>query len=381
MAAEQPLPNHPPAAGNKLSAADTHTGFLVTESDKPSLLSPFTYRASTFSKVALILVILALFTLAWQWLNTRHRFNAIEKSLSEKLEAYHALNQESFTLAKLAEERSTQANARTVILEQKLAESRDQQEVLQTLYDQLAENREATALAEVEQLLTIANQQLQLAGNVKSALLALQAADTRLQPLALPRAIQLRETLAQDIEKLRQFPQADVISMSEELNKIVTLSDTLPLISERQPTLNNALKTEQLHKTAVLNKTQQLHGAALFLNTLWDDIKNLVTIERIDQPEPPLLAKDNAFYLRENLKLRLLTARIALLQRDEASYTADIQTVTRWLNQYFDTQHPDTQQVLKLLNRISAKNIGVALPELNESLNAVNRYKLSLEKE
>ena len=138
-------------------------------------------KPSLFAKTALILVVLTLFSLAWQWLNTRQRFNEVEKALSQKLDAYQSLNQQSLVLAKQAEERSTQANARTVLLEEKLAESRDQQDALQTLYDQLAENREATAVAEVEQLLTIANQQLQLAGNVKSALLALQAADKRLQ--------------------------------------------------------------------------------------------------------------------------------------------------------------------------------------------------------
>ena len=139
-----------------------------------------------------ILVIAALSTLAWQWLNTRHKFNAIELSLSQKLEQYQAINKQSLALAKQAEERSTQANMRTIVLEQKLAESRDQQEALQTLYTQLAESRESTAVAEVEQLLNIASQQLQLNGNVKSALLALQAAHKRLEPLELPRAIQLR---------------------------------------------------------------------------------------------------------------------------------------------------------------------------------------------
>lgn len=333
----------------------------------------FVGKASLFSKTALILVIIALFTLAWQWLNTRHRFNAVEKSLSAKLEAYQALNQQSFALAKLAEERSAEANARTIILEQRLAESRDQQEVLQALYDQVAENREATAVAEVEQVLSIANQQLQLAGNIKSALLALQAADTRLASLSLPRAIQMRETLAQDIAKLRKFPQVDIISTNEQLNTIARLCDQLPLISEREVLLNRA-------QTAIPPTTEG-NSLTQFANKLFDNIKNLVVIERIDQPKAPLLSQEHAFYLRENLKLRLLTARIALLQRDEVSYSADMNAVTLWINQYFDTQHQKTIRVMDLLKKISAKNIGVAIPDINESLSALNRYKLSLEQE
>lgn len=343
-------------------------------SDAQTLQSPVR-KSSLFAKSALILVLLALFTLAWQWLNTRHRFNEVEKSLSQKLEEYNALNQQSLALAKQAEERSTQANARTVLLEQKLAESRDQQEVLQTLYDQLAENREATAVAEVEQLLTIANQQLQLAGNVKSALLALQAADKRLQPLDLPRATQLRETLRLEIENLRKLPQVDVISISAQLESLADLCSTLPLISEGQPTLNvNAAKKIET-PPAHLNALQK------FGFSVWSDIKNLVTVERIDKPEPPLLSADHAFYLRENLKLRLLTARIALLQHDEASYRADLKTVSLWLNQYFDTKHPDAIKAFNILKKISAKDISIELPELTESLSAVSRYKLSLEQD
>lgn len=331
-------------------------------------------KPSLFANTALVLVVLALLTLAWQWLNTRQRFNEVEKSLSQKLEIYQDLNQQSLALAKQAEERSTQANARTVILEQKLEESRDQQDVLQTLYDQLAGNREATAVAEVEQLLTIANQQLQLAGNVKSALLAMQAADKRLEPLNLPRATQLREILALEIENLRKLPQIDATSMSAHLERLAILCESLPLISERQPTLNaNAAQEHEL-------KPPQLNALQKVVLPIWNDIKNLVTVERIDKPEPPLLAADHEFYLRENLKLRLLTARIALLQHDEANYKADLHTVTIWLNQYFDAKHPNAIQAFKLLKKLSDNNISIELPQFTESFAAVSRYKQSLEK-
>lgn len=331
-------------------------------------------KPSLFAKTALILVVLALFTLAWQWLSTRQRFNEVEKSLSQKLESYQALNQQSLALAKKAETQSNEANARSIILAQKLAESRDQQEVLQTLYDQLAENREATAVAEVEQFLTIATQQLQLAGNVKSALLALQAADNRLEPLQLPRAIQLRETLKADIENLRKLPQIDIMGMSAQLERIENLCANLPLLSERQPTLNTNAAQRNAVKTAPQNALQR------FAVAVWRDIKNLVTIERIDKPEPPLLSADHAFYLRENLKLRLLTARVALLQHDETTFTHDLKTVEAWLNQYFDTKHPSAIKVFSLLNTLSTNNIGIELPLPTESLAAVSRYKLSLEK-
>jgi len=334
---------------------------------------PQKVKLSVFTMSTIAIVIIALFTLAWQWLNTRHKFNEIERSLSQKLEQYQTINQQALTLAKQAEERSTQANARTVILEQKLAESRDQQEALQTLYTQLAENRESSAVAEAEQLLTTAKQQLQLNGNVKSALLALQAALQRLEPLDLPRAASLRETLSLEIENLRDLPQVDITSMSTQLTHLSELCGTLPLISERQPTLNAKAAMGKL-PAKPLNSLQKL------AYPIWEDIKNLVTVERIEKPEPALLAADQAFYLRENIKLRLLTARIALLQHDETTYKADLITVNNWLNQYFDTKHPETIKAINMLKRLSGNNISIELPQLNDSFAAVNRYKLSLEK-
>lgn len=343
--------------------------------DDTTLMTSPIRKSSLFAKTALALVLLALGTLAWQWLNTRQRFNEVERSLSYKLNEAEILNQQAYTLAKQAQELSAQANSRTKILEQKLAESRDQQEVLQTLYDQLAENREATALAEVEQLLALANQQLQLAGNVKSALLALQAAEKRMQSLDLPRAIQLRETLNNEIESLRKLPQIDITQITQQLEILADLSGRLPLISERQPTLNaQAAKANKPQPTSV-NSLQKFGFA------IWEDIKDLVTVERIDRPEPALLSADHAFYLRENLRLRLLTARIALLQHDEDTYRADIKTVHLWLNRYFDTKHPDTIKAFKILQKISAKNITIEVPTLTESLSAVSRYKLTLEQE
>jgi len=330
-------------------------------------------KLSVMSIATTAIIIIALFTLAWQWLNTRHKFNEIEHSLSRKLDQYQTINQQSLALAKQAEERSAQANARTIVLEQKLAESRDQQEALQTLYTQLAESRESTAVAEVEQLLTIASQQLQLSGNVKSALLALQAAQKRLEPLDLPRAIQLRETLSLEIENLREIPQIDVINMSAQLTHLSELCGKLPLISERQPTLNAKAAAQKL-------AAQPVSALQKVIQPMWEDIKNLVTVERISKPEPPLLAVDQAFYLRENLKLRLLTARIALLQHDEATYKADLNTVKQWLNEYFDTKHPDTIKAFNLLKKLSSNNISIELPQLTDSFAAVNRYKLTLEK-
>lgn len=330
-------------------------------------------QESFIAKAAFILALLTLLLLIWFWLSSQQHFQSIEKSLSKKLEQSQSVNQQSLALAKQAEERSAKTQAQTVIIAEKLAESRDQQEVLQTLYNQLAENREMTAIAEVEQLVTIANQQLKLTGNIKSALLALEAADQHLEPLHLPRATQLRQTLGNEIDNLRKLPQIDPVEMAAQIESVATLCADLPLISEHEPVLPKKIAQAETLRASHLSRVQA------FFYQIWADIQNLVTVERIDRPQAPLLATEHRFYLRENLKLRLLSARIALLQHDEKSYQADLILVRQWLQQYYDMQHPNAVKALKLLNRLIENRVSLMLPELTESLNAINRYKLSLE--
>lgn len=336
---------------------------------EPSTETP-SRKPSLFAITALVLVLIALCTLAWQWLNTRQRFTQLEQTLTQRLEQYSADNQRSLALSKNADERSTEASARTTLLEQKLAESRDQQEALQTLYLELANTREERVIAEVEQLMIIANQQLQLAGNVKPALLALQSADSRLQHLDTPRAIQLRKAITQDIARLQSLPLADIAGMNLKLESLISTTDKLPLVSERLAV--------PVTTSASDSNAGPIHRLA---QEIWQDIKGMVRLERVEHPEPPLLAPDQAFFLRENIKLHLLTARIALLQHDEVTYRADLLAAEHWIKSYFDVRETATKSALSTIKQLSASNIVIQMPDISESLDLVSKYKLALERD
>ncbi|MCB5189082.1 uroporphyrinogen-III C-methyltransferase [Methylobacillus caricis] len=326
-------------------------------------------KPSFFAVVAFVLVLLALVILAWQWLNTRHRFNDLEQSLTQRLEQFSSNNQQSLALAKNADERSTESNVRIIKLEQQLAESRDQQESLQTLYLELVNNYDERVIAEVEQLLTIANQQLQLAANIKPALLALQTADSRLQHINSPLAIQLRKAIAKDIQRLQELPQVDVIGMSLKLENLTESIDTLPLVSDRHP--------KPLQPEVRLDEENQIRKLA---REIWEDLKQMIRLERIDRAEPPLLAPDQTFFLRENIKLHLLTARIALLQHDENTYRADLDAADKWIRGHFDVRENATTTALTTLKQLSASNIVIQVPDISETLGLVSKYKLTLER-
>jgi uroporphyrin-3 C-methyltransferase len=310
-----------------------------------------------------------LLALSWHWLNTRHRFNQLEQALTMRLEQYNLSNQQSITVSKLADERSVEASARIAMLEQRLAESRNQQEALQTLYYELANTREERLIAEVEQLMTIANQQLQLAGNIKPALLALQTAEGRLQQIEAPQVIQLRKALAQDIQRLQSLPLVDIAGMSTRLENLAETVDALPLVSDRHPQPESKQAPDL-----------QASSWQRLAHEVWQDIKQIIRLERIDRPEPPLLAPEQNYFLRENIKLRLLSARIALLRHDEVSYRADLRAVEKWLLEHFDMRESASKIMLSTIRQLSADNIVIDVPNINESLTLVNKYKLTLER-
>ncbi|MFA6178327.1 MAG: uroporphyrinogen-III C-methyltransferase [Candidatus Methylopumilus sp.] len=327
-------------------------------------------KYSLFIQMALALALTAFVIVAWQWVNTRHQIKQLEKTLAQRLEQFNEKNQQTLALAKNADERSSDTVARTSLLEQRLEESRDQQEALQNLYLELANNREERAISEVEQLLVIANQQLQLAGNIKPALLALQTADTRLQQLDTPQVIQLRKVLAQDIQHLQSLPLIDIVGMSLKLESLTESIDSLPLVSDRHPDGNEA----------VLAPNWDSNPWRRLVQEIWQDLKGMIRLERIDRREPPLLAPDQTFFLRENIKLHLLTARIALLQHDETTYRADLTAAENWLKGHFDLREPETQNALHIIKELSDSAIVIQMPDISESLGLVSKYKLTLER-
>ncbi|TSA48488.1 MAG: heme biosynthesis operon protein HemX [Nitrosomonadales bacterium] len=345
-----------------MSDNDTQIPLPVPQAAKPNHGLPLAQIAVTIGLAALLLA-------GWQWLDSRQRFGGLEQALTQRLSEFDTRSKENQLLARQAEEATVRATARLALLEQKLDESHAQQEALQTLYLEMANNRDEWTIAEVEQLLIIASQQLQLAGNVKPALLALQTADARLQQFDKPQVIQLRKLISRDIQRLQALPSVDVVGMSLRLENLIAAADKIPLVSERHPKAETGISPDW--NDSPWRRLGQ---------EIWRDMKGLIRIQRIDRPEPPLLTPEQTFFLRENLKLRLLTARIALLQRDEASYRADLLTADSWIKQHFDTRDSTTQTALATLRQLSASDLIIQVPDIGETLNAVSKYKLALER-
>src|SRR5262245_34383069 len=279
-------------------------------------------RPSQAPRLALIAVVLAAALTALFWIDTQSRIASTQEELARRLQDMDAASREARAVARQAQEALREAQTRISQLEGRLAESQSQQLALEALYQDLSRNRDEWQRAEIEQVLAIASQQLQLAGNVRAALLALQLAESRLARADRPQFVPVRRALARDIERLRATPAVDLPAMAVRLDALIAAVDTLPLAYD-----------ERTERTPAKDPAPAAQGGALarFGAEVWTELKQLVVVRKVSGNDPPLLPPPQAYYLRENLRLRLLNARVSLLTRDEAGYREDLRASQAWV--------------------------------------------------
>jgi uncharacterized protein HemX len=325
-------------------------------------------RGARLAPARLLPVVLsaaALAVAAWGWWDQQRDFEALREELAQRLRAADTEAREARATAKEAAEGTRDAQARIGALDARMAESASQQAALESMYQEVARSRDDWVLAEVEQTLAIAAQQIQLAGNVQAALTALQTADARLARSDRPQFIQLRKVIARDIERLKLAPNLDVPGMTLRLDQVIGAVDTLPLLIEGRP--SPAVDT----RGSTADQGWWARGAA----AVWDELKGLVRVQRLDAHDQSLLAPEQAYFLRENLKLQLLHARLALLQRNEAAFKSDLRTAATHLTRFFDTRQRPVAAAAATLAQLQAAAVNVDLQSINESLAAVRNYK------
>ncbi|KAE8760693.1 fused uroporphyrinogen-III synthase HemD/membrane protein HemX [Paraburkholderia madseniana] len=271
-----------------------------------------------------------------------------------------------------------QSEAQVAQLEGKLADAQTAQQALQQQYSDLARNRDDWTMAEVGQMLSAASQQLQLTGNTQLALFALQSADTRLAASDSPQAVTVRKAIAQDIDKLKSAPSTDLTGMAIKLDNAIDQVDNLPLSGEA-PIAHATPKAATWADTAkVAAATGEPRWKVWWREVttgIGQQLTSLVQVRRIDNADAMLVTPDQGYFVRENLKLRLLSARLALLSRNQTTLKSDLQASQAALTRYFDNTSKKTQTVVDLVKQVDAGSAAVELPNLNTSLQAVNQYR------
>ena len=328
-----------------------------------------TERLSYGIDLRMVAIAIGLALIVGTWFDSRNRVNDLRQQLVAKLAEADGYNKESRQVVTQARDTLRDVEFKVTMLESRLAETQNQRLALEALYLELSRSRDERVLAEVEQILLLGSQQLQLAGNLKAALLALETADARLQRADSPQFTSLRRSIRRDIDRLKAAPYVDVVGMSLRLDNLTHQVDGLQLAMYERPAEP---------KPAAPNPDE---GAVERLaREAWDDLKSLIRVQRIESNEVPLLSPSQQFFLRENLRMRMLSARISLLAHDEAGFKADTRSAADWLQRYFDMKDKRVAAAVAALKQLSESEVSIDLPDVSASLEAVRNQKLVRER-
>ncbi|MFN0315583.1 MAG: uroporphyrinogen-III C-methyltransferase [Burkholderiales bacterium] len=314
---------------------------------------------------AVVLVLLV----AGIWLDTRSQIGGLQRELVQKLAAAEQFNKDSRLLADQTREAFRALDLKVSTLESRFAETQNQRLALESLYTELSRSRDERVLAEIEQMLVIASQQLKLARNLKAALVALENADSRLQRADSTQFTRVRRAIQSDLERLKSAPSADIVGMALRIENIANQVEMWPLAMHERPAVQAPPPAGP--KDSAFTR---------FVREFWHDARNLVRIERVSRPEIPLLAPAQSFFLRENLKIRLLSARVSLSSQDEANYKSDLREASQWIRRYFDAKDKKVALALSTLEQLNASDVSIELPGIHASLEAVHQDKLARER-
>ncbi|NMF98985.2 uroporphyrinogen-III C-methyltransferase [Aromatoleum toluolicum] len=319
-----------------------------------------------------MLALVATGVLGWYVYDMRGSVAAVREEVAQRLTAGESAVTEYRALGRQQQETIAALQGKLGALEAQVAATEGQAAALETLYQQFSRTREDRVIAEAEYAVAMAVQQLQLAGNAEAALIALQGAEARVAAQDAGQLLPLRRALARDIEMLKAAPQVDVPGIALRLEGLLERTDTLPLAFAGELAAQPSVDTGDGAAAAPAAATPSpMDFIQRIAHEVWHEILALVRIERLDQPEPVLLAPAQSTYLRENLKIRLLTARLALLARDGRTFSADLAQAQTWVGRYFDKRDAKVQETLSELAALAAMPVKVEQPAPVESVAAL----------
>lgn len=337
-----------------------------------SELSPPTPRRRPLNPW-LPIALLAIAVAGWQGYDARGRLGDLEAQLEtlqtqdgDELAQLRAANQQ-------LREQFEAVHGQLGAIETRIEGFDSQRDALQAMLQEATRSRDEVALLDVEQAITLASQQLQLAGNVPAALMALQVADGRLARLDRPAHLPLRKALAADLQRLGNLLVVDTVGLGLRLEQLVNGIDRLPLAAHGRPENPSKIATQEKAAATPAPWWQLLAG------DVWQELRGLVRIQRFDGAAPELLAADQALILRENLKLRLLNARLALMARDQVTYRDELKVAYGWLEKYYAVDDVAVQAALASLRQAASTTIQAEVPAL-ASLTALRNLRTGKDK-
>jgi uroporphyrin-3 C-methyltransferase len=319
--------------------------------------------------------------LVWQ---TQQRLHTLEQELVRREQETQDRSSEAQRLAKQAQESAAQTAAKLALLDARVAEVAVQRVQIEELIQSLSRSRDENLVVDIDAALRVAMQQSALTGSSEPLVATLKQADERLARHNQPRLEGVRRAIARDLDRVKAMGAIDIPALTIKLDEAVRMVDELPLLSQAElrkdaprPAAASAASAPQ-PGTAASEPAMPVwmkplaEGWGVVASRVWSEAKSLVRVTRIEHPEAMLLAPEQAYFLRENLKLRLLNARLALLARQFDSAQSDLQVAQGMLDRYFDRSSRRTQLAADLVRQVAAQARQVGLPRPDNALAALS---------
>ena len=324
---------------------------------------------------------LGLSGLLWQKLGN------IQEELARRSTDSGAQAIEARTLARQAQEGTRELAARLALQETRISEVSLQRTQLEELMQSLSRSRDENLVVDIESALRLAQQQAQQNGSAEPLIAALKAADQRLQRAAQPRLNPLQRAIVKDTDRVKAASLTDVPVLLIKLDELIRMADELAVANAmiaNTPTRSAAVPAVPLSsapagrasvakddKPFAFDKLLIREWSTRLLDVVRDEARKLLRLSRIDQPEAALLAPEQSFFLRENLKLRLLNARLGLLSRQTESARTDLLSASAWMGKYFDPASRKTIAASQLLQQVQSQLKTSELPRLDDTMAAL----------
>ena len=323
--------------------------------------------------------------LAWR---AEQRVGALEQELVRRQQDSAGRSNEARMLARQAQQGMLDASAKLALLEARVAEVAIQRGQLEELIQSLSRSRDENLVVDIEAAIRVAQQQAAITGSAEPLVATLKQSDERLARYAQPRLEGVRRAIARDLDSVKSVGVADLSSLTIKLDEAVRMVDELPLLSLAQPRREVPARSVAASPTVPASARAAAPAASAasvfswnpsawgdvasgMTQRVWSEAKSLVRITRIEHPDAMLLEPEQAFFLKENLKLRLLNARLALLSRQFETAQSDLIGARTMIERYCDRSARRTQLTLELLAQVAAQARQVRMPRPDDTLAAL----------
>lgn len=264
----------------------------------------------------------------------------------------------------LTQQNETLSNNIDGLLEQ-IVQNADENKALQSRIADLSGRRPADwLLAEADYLVRIAGRKLWLENDVSTAMLMMQAADSRLEDIGDPSLFPVRKLIAEDIQALHQVNPVAINSIALALSGMIPQVNNLPL---------NALKIPEIEENKAQNELSENIGDwRSNLSKTWDSlVDDFIQIETSEKPVLPYLSTKQRWLITEQLKLALSQAKSAALDEQESLYMNALQQATALVVEHFQLDDNNVKQFADALQQLQNTTIAKDYPRQLKSANAL----------